>query len=95
MQYVTTCKHEILLVIYMYFIKNFFFIFRVFFLNFRLWKTCLIFVIVIIYRVDSRMTTLMSISDGLDPYFFRRKVEKTWSMKDQIDGEVFNSPCSW
>ena len=33
----------------------------------------------------------MFISDGLDPYFFRRKVEKTQSMKEEMGGEVFIS----
>ena len=33
----------------------------------------------------------MSISDGLDPYFFRRNLEKTRSMKGEMDGEVFIS----
>ena len=33
----------------------------------------------------------MSISNGLDPYFFRRKMEKTRSMKEEMDGEVFVS----
>ena len=33
----------------------------------------------------------MSISDGLDPYFFCRKMEKTRSMKEEMDGEVFIS----
>ena len=32
---------------------------------------------------------MISISDGLDPYFFRRKMEKTRSMKEEVDGEVF------
>ena len=31
----------------------------------------------------------MSISDGLDPRFFRRKMEETRSMKEEMDGEVF------
>ena len=31
----------------------------------------------------------MSISDGLDPYFFRRKMEKTQSVKEKRDGYVF------
>ena len=31
----------------------------------------------------------MSISHGLDPYFFRRKMEKTQSMKEQMEGELF------
>ena len=33
----------------------------------------------------------MSISDELDPYFFRRKMEKTRFMKEEKDGEVFIS----
>ena len=49
------------------------------------------FVYVIIFCVGAGITTLMSISDGLDPYFFRRKMEKTGSMKNEMDGEVFIS----
>ena len=30
----------------------------------------------------------MSIFDGLDPYFFRRKMEKMRSLKEEKDGEV-------
>ena len=52
------------------------------------------FVYVIIYSVGPGLTTLMSISDGLDPYFFRRKMEKTRSMKDEMDEEVFVPPES-
>ena len=33
----------------------------------------------------------MSISDGLDPYSFHRKMEKTRSMKEEMDREVFIS----
>ena len=33
----------------------------------------------------------MSICDGLDPDFFRRKMEKTRSMKEEMDVEVFIS----
>ena len=33
----------------------------------------------------------MSITDGLDPYLFRRKMEKTQSMKEEWGGEVFIS----
>ena len=33
----------------------------------------------------------MSISDGSDPYFFRRKKEKTRSVKEEMDGRVFIS----
>ena len=45
-------------------------------INFSLWKMSLIFVYVIIYCVGAGITPLMSISDGSDPYFFRRKMEK-------------------
>ena len=31
----------------------------------------------------------MSISDGFDPNFFRRQMEKTQFMKEELDGEVF------
>ena len=33
----------------------------------------------------------MTISDGLDPYLFRRRMEKTRSVKEEMDGEVFIS----
>ena len=33
----------------------------------------------------------MSISDELDTYFFRRKMEKTRSRKGEMDGRVFIS----
>ena len=33
----------------------------------------------------------MPIFDGLDPYRFRRKIEKTRSMQEEMDGEVFIS----
>ena len=36
----------------------------------------------------------MSISDELVPHFFRRKMEKTLSMKEKMDGEV-SSRQSW
>ena len=49
------------------------------------------FVNVIIYCVGAAITTLMFIPDGLGPYFFRRKIEKTRSMKEKMDGEVFIS----
>ena len=44
-----------------------------------------------IFRVGAGITTLMSVSDGLDPYFFCRKMGKTRSMKEEMDGEVFIS----
>ena len=33
----------------------------------------------------------MYFSDGLDPYTFRRKMEKTRSIKEEMDGKVFIS----
>ena len=33
----------------------------------------------------------MSISDGSDPYFFRRKMKKARSVKEEMDGRVFIS----
>ena len=49
------------------------------------------FVYVIIFCVGARITTLMSFSDGWDLYFFCRKMEKTRSVKEEMDGEVFIS----
>ena len=43
------------------------------------------------FCVGAGITTLMSISDGLDWYIFGRNMEKTWSMKQEMDGEVFIS----
>ena len=55
----------------------------------------MIFVYVIIYCVGAGITTLLSIFDGLNPHFFCRKIEKTRSMKEEMDGEVFISRQSW
>ena len=49
------------------------------------------FVYVIVYCVGAGITTLMSISDGLDPYFSVEKWKKTRSVKEEMDGEVFIS----
>ena len=43
------------------------------------------------YCVGEGITTLMSISDGSDRTFFRRKVEKTRSVREEMDGKVFIS----
>ena len=51
----------------------------------------LIFVYVYIYYVGAGITTLMSISDGSDRNFFCRKMEKTRSVKEEMDGRVFIS----
>ena len=50
-----------------------------------------IFVYVIIYCIGAGIITLMSISDESDPYFFRRKMEKTRSVKEEMDGKMFIS----
>ena len=46
-------------------------------------------VYVIISCVGAGITTLMSISDGSYPYFFRQKMEKTRSVKEEMDGYFF------
>ena len=53
------------------------------------------FVYVVIYSVGAGKITLMSISDGLDPYLFQSKDGMTWSMKEEMDGEMFISRQSW
>ena len=50
-----------------------FLIFCAFSSYFLLWKIFLIFCFVTIYCVGARITTLMSICDVLDPYFFQLK----------------------
>ena len=40
------------------------------------------------YGVGAGITTLMSISDGSDPYPFCRKMEKTQSVGEEMDGGV-------
>ena len=62
---------------------------------FLLWKFVSPFIYVIIYCAGAAITTLMSISDGLDLYFFRRKMEKTRSVKKEVDGRVFICRKSW
>ena len=47
--------------------------------------------IFLFYCIGAGITTLMSYSDGLDPYNFCRKMEKTRSSKEELDGEVFIS----
>ena len=50
-------------------------------------------VYVIIHCVGAGITTLMSISDGWDPYFFRRKMEKTRYVTEEMHGEMFFFPA--
>ena len=46
---------------------------------------------VIIYCVGAGISTLISISDWSDPYACRWKMEKTRSVKDEMEGKVFVS----
>ena len=61
-----------------------------YFINFLFWKTSFTFY-VIVYCVGAGITNLMSIFEGSDPYLFRRKMEKTRSVQEEMDGEVFIS----
>ena len=49
------------------------------------------FVYVIIFCVGAGISTLISISDWSDPYIFRRKIEKTLSVKEEMEGKLFIS----
>ena len=51
----------------------------------------LIFCLCFNYFVGTGITTLMSISDGSDPYLFCRKMEKTRSVKEEVDGKCLFS----
>ena len=75
----------------MYFILCNLFNFGAFLLISSFGKPVSSFVYDIFYYVVAGKTNLMSISDGLDPYFFRRKMEKVRSMKEEKDGQVFIS----
>ena len=54
-------------------------------------KSFWLFVYVIIYCVGAGIITLIFITDWSDPYIFRRKMEKTWSVKEEMEGNVFIS----
>ena len=75
----------------MYFTLCVSFIFQVFLLIYSYEEPFRSYIYVIIYCVGAEITTLMSNSDGLDPYFFCRKIEKTRSMQEEMDGELFIS----
>ena len=70
---------------------NFIFFPMHFFLVFSYGKLLSSFVYVTFYCVGAGIITLMSISDRLDLYFFRRKMEKTRYVKERMDGNVFIS----
>ena len=44
-----------------------------------------------IYGVGAGITTLMSISDGSDRTLFCRKMDRTRSVREEMDGKVFIS----
>ena len=54
-------------------------------------KSFWIIVYVIIYCLGAGITTLISISDWSDPYIFRREMEKTRSVKEEMERNVFFS----
>ena len=49
------------------------------------------FVYAIIFCVDAGISTLISISNWSDLYIFRRKMEKTRSVKEEMEGKLFIS----
>ena len=49
------------------------------------------FVYVSFHCVGGGISTMISISNWSDPYIFRRKMKKTRSGKENMDGEVFIS----
>ena len=83
--------------------------FGVFFLNFGAFSNTFLygksfwsFVHVITYCGGAGKSTLISISDWSDPYIFRRKMEKTRSVKEEMDGKIVYfppesaySPCNY
>ena len=87
-------KHEL----YPSYICTLFFVFHLFSVHFLLFsyrKPVWSFVYVNFYYVGAGITILMSVSDGSDPYFLLWKMEKTLSMKEEMEGEVFISRQSW
>ena len=54
-------------------------------------KSFWLFVYVFNYCVGAGISTLIFISDWSDPYIFRRKMEKTRSVKEEMEGKLFIS----
>ena len=50
------------------------------------------FVYIIIYCVGAGISTLISISDWSYPYIFRRNMEKTRSVLEEMEGKLFFFP---
>ena len=69
----------------------YFICFRCIFINFLLWKTCLIFCLCY-YLFCRRKNNHFDLHfRWIGPVFLRRKIEKMRSMKEEMDGEVFIS----
>ena len=67
------------------------FIFKCIFKYSPIMEIALIFTLCQYLCVGAGITTLMSISDGWDRTLFRRKMEKTRSVREEMDGRVFIS----
>ena len=82
-----TCNHDFLLII--------FFVFYLLLLDFKNFssegESFDLLVSPIIYCVGAGISTLMSTSDGLAPYLFCRKMEKTRSVREDMNGKVYIS----
>ena len=75
----------------MYFLLCILFIFDAFLVNSSYEKSFWSFVFVIFLYVGAGITTLMSISDGLDPYLFLLKGGKDAVYEKKMDEEAFIS----
>ena len=60
-----------------------------------LWENMWSFIYTSVFCVNAWISTLMSQSERLSSYVFRRKVEKTQSMREEMDGKVLISRQSW
>ena len=84
------CNHESFYI--MDFIPKYFSLFfRVFYCIYSLYGNEFDLFLCFIYCVGAVITTLMSISDGSDCTCFSRKLEKTRSVGEEMDGRVFIS----
>ena len=77
---------EVIMNLFRIHIKIYFMYFKLLsnvFIIFPYGKSLSSFVYVVIFCVDAGITTLMSPSDDSDPYFFRRKMEKTRPVNEE------------
>ena len=91
MHYVTTCKHKLFWHLYQLYFMYFKIVFQCILLISSFGKVLLSYVFVNLFCVGAEKTTLMSVSDVLDPYSLRRKMEKTRSVKEEMYGRVLIS----